>query len=314
MIEVTGFGAMNMDRLYRVERILLDGERPVIEQALSPGGSAANTIYGLAKLGVKAGFVGAIGNDEEGQMLVRDFEGVGVDASRIATKKGAKTGSVLCLTDSRGRRALYVSPDANGLLTWEDIDLEYLNRAKIVHLSSFAGPVQFDLQQKALAAISPEVKVSLAPGALYVSKGWQALAPLLERAAVLFLNQHEMRDLTGEGFEAGANQCLGQGCHIVVVTLGKGIGRGKTVVCYLTDGREEHFIESRRGHKKQAVDTTGAGDAFAAGFLYGLLRGKGLKECGLLGQTMAQFCISDLGARAGLPTLEQLRIASRLTL
>ena len=57
---------MNIDRLYRVQRVLLDGEAPIEEQALSPGGSAANTIYGLAKLGVKTGFIGAIGDDDQG--------------------------------------------------------------------------------------------------------------------------------------------------------------------------------------------------------------------------------------------------------
>ena len=62
-IEVVGVGAMNIDQVYRVERILLDGEASAEEPSLVPGGSAANTIYGLAKLGIKTGFIGAVGED-----------------------------------------------------------------------------------------------------------------------------------------------------------------------------------------------------------------------------------------------------------
>jgi ribokinase len=305
-IEVIGFGAMNIDRLYRVQRVLVDGETPIMQQILAPGGSAANTIYGLAKLGIRTGFIGAIGDDDEGKLLLDDFQSRGVDISQIKIKNKAATGSVLCLTDKRGRRALYVAPGANSLLTWQDIDFRYLNQARIIHLSSFVADEQFHLQRQVLSAISPSVKVSLAPGALYADKGWDALAPWLSRASILFVNQREMRALTGEEFEAGARRCLAQGCDIVVVTLGKGIDKGKPIACYLNDGAEEYFIEAQRGKRRAVIDTTGAGDAFATGFLYGVLKGRNLRECGLWGQVVAQLTISKMGARAGLPTLRQL--------
>ncbi len=290
--------------------ILVDGEAPVLEQALHAGGSAANTIFGLAKLGIKTGFIGAVGDDNEGRILLHDFQRVSVDTSGIKVKKKAQTGSALCLSDGQGQRSLYVSPGANGLLRWQDVDLEYLNRAQIVHLSSFAQDAQFDVQRQVLSAISTTVKISFAPGALYTEKGWQVLAPLIARTYALFLNQDEMQKLTGKEVGKGAQRCLDEGCRIVIVTLGQGIERGKSVVCYLSDGQQEHFIEAMQS-KLPVVDTTGAGDAFAAGFLYGLLQGKELRECGLLGQAMAQFAISKMGARAGLPTPSQLRRAYR---
>jgi ribokinase len=305
-IEAIGFGAMNIDRLYRVQRVLVDGEAPIMQQTLAPGGSAANTIYGLAKLGIKTGFIGAIGDDDEGKLLLDDFQGMGVDTSQIKIKSAAATGSVLCLTDRRGRRALYVSPGANGLLTWQDIDFQYLNQARMIHLSSFVADEQFHLQHRVLSAVSPSVKVSLAPGALYAGKGWDALAPWLKRAYILFVNQREMRALTGEEFEAGARRCLEQGCGIVVVTLGKGIDRGKPIACYINDGAREYYIEAQRGERGAVIDTTGAGDAFATGFLYGLLKGEELQNCGLLGQVVARLAILKMGARAGLPSLSQL--------
>jgi len=90
-IEVIGLGAMNTDHIYGVERILGDGETTAVEFRLSPGGSAANTIYALAKLGISTGFIGAVGDDGEGEMLVKDLESVGVDGSQIKAKKEAKT-------------------------------------------------------------------------------------------------------------------------------------------------------------------------------------------------------------------------------
>ncbi len=80
-VEVVGLGALNIDHIYQVERILDDGESVVNEAVSFPGDSAANTIYGLAKLGVSTGFTGVVGDDAEGEMLVRDFQKVGVDTT-----------------------------------------------------------------------------------------------------------------------------------------------------------------------------------------------------------------------------------------
>ena len=80
-IEVVGLGALNIDHIYQVERILDDGESVVNEAVSSPGGSAANTIYGLARLGMRTGFTDVVGDDAKGKMLVRDFQKLGVDTT-----------------------------------------------------------------------------------------------------------------------------------------------------------------------------------------------------------------------------------------
>lgn len=303
-IKVIGMGALNIDHLYRVERILEDGETVVNEAIATPGGSAANTIHGLARLGVSAGFAGVVGDDAEGKMLLEDFNRVGVDTSRIKVKPGAKTGSVLCLSDRRGRRSLYVTPGANSLLTMDDLDLTGINRAEMLHLSSFADERQFKVSRELLGRLDSSVKVSFSPGALYVSKGLKALRPILARTHVLFINRSEIQQLTGEDFNTGAETCLNQGCRIVVVTLGKGASY-KTIMAtsYIRDANNEYAIESPPEYSK---DTTGAGDAFATGFLYGMLKGKGLEDCGRLGDIVAQFSIKKVGAREGLPALTEL--------
>lgn len=306
-IEVMGIGALNMDCLYKVERILVDGETVVNEAVSSPGGSAANTVYGLAKLGVKTSFAGIVGGDVDGKMLIKDFQKVGVDTSQIKVKRRAKTGAVLCLTDNFGRRSLYVVPGANNLLTIDDLDINYINQAKMLHISSFADERQFQVLLKLVKKIDSTVKVSFAPGTLHASKELKALAPILSRTHVLFINRDEIKKLTGKDFAAGAEVCLKQGCYIVAVTLGKGESYKNVIATsYIRDAEHEYIVEANSRAKISEVDTTGAGDAFAAGFLCGLLKNKRLKECGHIGDIVAKFSIAKIGARAGLPDAAQL--------
>jgi ribokinase len=308
-IEVVGLGAINTDFLYLVKEVVLDGEGPVDRVKAVPGGSAANTIYGLARLGIKTGFLGAVGDDEPGRACLKDFQQAGVDASQVRVKKGQETGLALCLSDRAGKRSIYLSPGANSLLEPEDIDRDYLGRAKMVHLSSFVDDKQFDLQAELVAKLPPEVKISLAPGMLYAARGMKALSPLLKRSALLFINKDEIEKLTGEDYAAGAKECLSQGCQIVVVTLGKGAKQarsGRVLTAYIRDRNGEYRVEPSLSPPDHP-ETTGAGDAFAAGFLFGLLKGKKLEDCGRLGDTLACCALSKIGAREGLPTLPALR-------
>lgn len=305
--EVFGLGALNVDHLYRVERIIGDGETIVEEHKLSPGGSAANTIYGLARLGISTGFVGAIGDDDEGRMLLGDFEKTGVDNSQIKVKRNFKTGSVLCLTDRSSKRSLYVLPGANNQLTADDLDLTYINQAKMLHLSSFVDDRQFEMLLELIGKSDLSVRLSFSPGTLYASKGLRALAPILKRTHLLFLNESEIKLMTAENMTTGAQMCLEQGCHIVVVTLGRGARHKKAMAAsYIRDKQNEYFIKSGKPSATSTLETTGAGDAFATGFLYGLLNDRGLQECGELGHIVAQFAIAKTGAREGLPTLAEL--------
>jgi len=314
-IEIIGLGALNIDHLYRVERILNDGETVVSESKSFPGGSAANTIYGLARLGVNTGFSGVIGDDTEGEILIQDFRKAGVDTSQIKIKAGAKTGSVVCLSDTLGRRSLYVDPGASNFLAEGDIDLAYINQARILHVSSFAHDRQFQILLDLTGRLDSSVKLSFSPGALYAAKGLRVLAPILNRTHILFVNHDELKQMTGKDIIDGAQSCLKQGCSIVAITLGKGVklelrqGDGSetvTAIGYIRDAEAEYVIQSGNRDEALPEDTTGAGDAFAAGFLYGLFKRKGLDECGYLGDTMARFSLTRLGTRQGFPTLDQL--------
>jgi ribokinase len=136
----------------------------------------------------------------------------------------------------------------------------------------------------------------------------KALSPLLKKTYILFINKDEIEKLIGEDFVVGAKECLKQGCQIVVVTLGKGLAlkSGKVLTSYICDRNREYELELSPDFTNQ-LEVTGAGDAFAAGFLFGLLKGRKLNECGQLGNAMAHYAMNDIGARKGLPTLPTLK-------
>ena len=322
-LEVVGLGALNIDHLYQIESILGDAEtaadvahvvRPPgytepesKSMGTFPGGSAANTIYGLARLGVKTGFVGAVGDDAEGKRLLQDFEKTGVHTSQIKVKPKAETGLARCFSDKLNFRSIRVTPGANNLLTTADVDLEYMSQAEILHISSFVDDAQLEVLLELVNKLDYSVKVSFSPGELYATKGIKTLTPILARTYVLFTNEKEVEQLTGKSFKTGAEVCLKLGCQVVAVTLGKGTSY-KTVIAtsYIRDSQREYVVEPVNKETISDRDTIGAGDAYAAGFLYGLLNSKGLEECGRLGDIAARFSITGTGARQGLPTLNKL--------
>jgi len=303
---VVGLGALNVDRIFRVERLLADGESTIEDGGSFAGGSAANTIYGLARLGISTGFCGAVGDDAGGCLLLNDFEKAGTDASRIITLPGVSSGNVFCLSTLH-QRSLYVLSGANSLLSLADIDLSYINQADYLYLSSFVDNTQFDLSQKIVERLSPKVKLSFSPGALYSARGMKALRPFLARTHIIFINRDEIEKLTGKDFQKAAGICLKAGCKTVVVTLGKGRkDKDQTIAAYVRDSKNEWFIDAGKPSHAKIIDTTGAGDAFAAGFLFGMLEGKELDTCGRLGHCAARLSLKCSGARERLPTRRQL--------
>jgi len=294
--DVVGFGALNVDKLCHVNKIARGGEESfILSISEAAGGSAANTIVGLARLGIKTGFVGKVANDHEGQLLLNDFRREGVNTDGITVVKQGRSGNVTAFVDKTGERALYVHPSVNDTLTLKEIDLEYAEHTEFMHLASMdEKPFR---AQRQLVEILPNVNISLDPGEIYARKGLARLVPILRRCSVFMPSEKELRILTGKPFREGAAILLEYGVSAVAVKLGR---KG----CYVTNGKESHLIEP---FDAKPVDKTGAGDAFCAGFLYGLVKKKDLYECGRLGNFVASRCIKKTGARAGLPKASDLK-------
>lgn len=287
-IEVIGFGALNCDRIYQVDDLALPGQEiGVISSAQQPGGSAANTIVGLARLGVRTGFIGTVGDDSAGRLLLSDLGREGVDLQGIKISKG-DTGTALIFVDSRGERAIYILPSVND--TFVATNEHYAKQTAVLHVSSFMGTDQLKMQIAYLQRLEKLPKISFSPGNIYTKLGTNELKPLIEQSFAVFLNREEAEALTESSSIEDVSKLLDAGAQIVAVTLG---GEG----AYIATSRENLHIPP---YESRMTDTTGAGDAFAAGFLYGQLTGKNLRKSGLYGNFMASRSIAQPGGRKGL--------------
>lgn len=279
--DAVGFGALNVDKLYRVNRIAREDEESYIKSLTeSCGGSAANTIVGMSRLGLKTGFIGKVAQDREGKLLIEHFEDEGVDTGSVTLGEG-RSGVVNGFVDADGQRALYVDTGVNDLIEPEEVHADYLNNSKVLHLASFVGKFTDNSieAQKSFKKISDNVCVSLDPGMLYAERGIGFLEEFLTRTNIVLINEAELKLLTGEESRGngqdtlktcrdGSQALLEYGVDVVAVKCGdKG--------AYVTDGHQSYFKDI---FPVQCVDTTGAGDAFNAGFLYGFVKGKILKN------------------------------------
>jgi ribokinase len=297
--DAVGFGALNVDKLFKVEKISgAEEESSVIDYSETCGGSAANTMVGMAKLACKVGFIGKVAADPEGKMLLQDLMKEKVDVKAIVTAGKGRSGKVMGFVDRVGQRALYIDPGVNDQIEPEDVNQTFLNKTRLLHLTSFVGERSFHAQKWLLGTLPETVQVSFDPGALYARRGMPQLRPIIGKTTIMLPNSRELALITDKSnYRDGARLLLESGVKTVAVKLGN---KG----CYVTDYRESHLVAP---FKVKVVDTTGAGDAFDAGFLYGLLNRQTLFEAAIIGNFVASRCIMAMGARSGLPTLQELK-------
>lgn len=244
------------------------------------GGSAANTAVALSRLGIKTGFIGMVGEDGEGDLLLESLEGV--DKKGIG--KRGRSGIALSLL-IKGERSIIIFPNANDTIRIDDIDIDYAESCDIIHFTSFAGDSSFNAQKYLLSKIRPEIKVSFDPGILYAERGIDALLPILRRTDIFFPEKKEVEILTKKMWMDGCLEILKIGPKVIVCTMGK-------------DG--SHIVTADNDFHVDApdvpvIDTTGAGDVYAAGFLASYLNKKSLKESAIDATTLASRSITGFG-------------------
>lgn len=281
-----------MDKIYRVDKIPgKDEEGFVRDLQLSPGGSAANTIVGLARLGIKSAYIGKVGNDLEGQILLEDLKREGVETKAVIKANG-RSGTAIIFVDDRGNRAILVDPGVNDTIRYEEIDLELAKKFKLLHLTSFICKNGLDSLNSQKRLVNEFEAVSFDPGMPYAERGLKELLPILKKTTIFLPNRTEIEKIFGMDYKSSAEKCLELGIQIVVVKLG-------SEGCWIKTSNKELVAKP---FAVKVVDTTGAGDAFNAGFLYGFLKGMSIEDCGKIGNYVASLCIQELGARKGLPS------------
>jgi ribokinase len=296
-VKVLGIGALNVDYIFSVEELVIDGETAVLEFYKSPGGSAVNTITLLRQLGIPTVCFGVLGDDEDGEFFQNCLARKEVELK--IKKVHGFTGRAFIFVDRLGRRSIYVMPGVN--LRLEEIDYPSLERFDFnwVHATSLVGERAFKKQFEWLLSLSDEIKISFSPGNLYSKLGLKTLEPLLKKTYVLFLNRDELFMIAGKKstvkFKEALERLHDTGVRLIAVTLGK---KGALI----SDGRK---VIKAPSMAEKVIDTTGAGDAFSAGVLYGLIKNLEPEECLRLGNYLAGKVVGVWGSQ-----LSQVRIPS----
>jgi ribokinase len=320
MDDVVGFGSLNVDYIYETEDLAFlepfypEGKKrrewvltepaaiEAVQKAIrektrlisrTGGGSAANTIFSLAKMGFLSGMVGKVGQDEDGDFILKEMALI----PRLHIGRGYGTGNALIILGPDRDRIILLLPNANRELTWADLETDFVRTFRMLHMTSILGE-GLALQERLAREVAKQVQISFDPGEVYAQRGLKGQAPLLARCHILFITQGELELLTGRDWREGIKEILDLGTQIIAV---KKMGSGAFI-------QEATGVWELPAPIIRAKDTTGAGDVFAAGFLGGYLRGLPLPACGSLGLAMAHQSMGGVG-REAYPTQEDFETA-----
>lgn len=268
---------------------------------LDTGGCAANVAAGLARLGVRAAVAGRVGSDVFGEFIVRDLQRRGVDTSGVKRSDTGGTSKTVVLTVIGEDRRFIHTFGANARFRVEDIDISPLSSGGILYLGGYL--VMPDVEPKALAnlfraarqrGVRTVLDVVVPAGGM--TDGMQRLAPVLPFTDFFLPNDEEALSLTGEKEpRAQAARFLAAGCGTAVITQGK---RGTL----LMTGQE---VLEAGVYPVEFVDGSGSGDAFAAGFILGLLEGWPLPDVLRFGSAIGASACTKLGCTTGVFTRPQ---------
>jgi len=256
------------------------------------GGSTVNTAVGLAVQGVKSAFVGKLGRDDNAAFLRRELASYGVDGSNLAVDETAPTGVTVSLSTA-GDRAMVTCMGAIGTLCEQDVSDELLKSARHLHVGGY-------FLQPALRPGLPALFRRAHEAGLTISfdTGWDDsglwggnLQELLAMTDIFLPNESEALAITGESDVPTAARKLAEKVKIAVVKW------GKHGAC-LCSG--ETFVKLP-AYKGKPVDTTGAGDAFNAGFLTAYVNGMALEDCLRWGLASGSISVTRLGSAASCP-------------
>lgn len=258
------------------------------------GGSAANTLAGLAALGAKCAFIGQVADDQLGEVFAHDIRAGGIAFDTAARAGDPPTARCLIFVTPDGQRTMNTFLGASQFLPADAMDDATIASAKVLYLEGYLWDPEEPrraMRRAIAAARNAGRKVAFTlSDAFVISRYGDDFRALIDAGQIdiLFANEHELAALTGlDDFDAGLAQVAAKVPTVVVTRSENG--------AHAVSGGEHAQVPAEPISK--VVDTTGAGDLFAAGFLFGHVRGRPLTECLTLGAVCAAEIISHYGAR-----------------
>jgi ribokinase len=293
------YGDINIDLVIpNVVKFPLPGQEDIVDTMDTyVGGGAALFALGLGKLGMHPAFQGTVGNDFYGRFLLDELDKKNIDSSLIQISSKYKTGISISFTNEKDRsfltyRGTYLEIDV------DTIQMEQVQKARHIHVTGYAGSSNHDKYLKLLKAVR-EMKnttVSFDVGWDSTGEWYSRISELFPYIDVLFMNETEAIHYGRKSDAMEAISDFSKQCKIAVAKLGK----NGAAAC------SEGIIYKAEPYKVVPVDTTGAGDSFNAGFIYGFLKGKTIPECLKNGNACGALSVTAYGGNTGFPTEKQL--------
>ncbi len=263
----------------------------------SSGGSAANTMSGVASLGGKAAYIGKIRDDHLGEFFAHDINAAGVHFKVKPASEGLPTARSMIIVTPDGSRTMNTYLGISTNLSKEDLDVHLLENAQILYCEGYIWDIETtkDTIRSAIAiakGANRTISFTLSDS-FCVSRHKDEWIDLInEQVDILFGNEDEIKELSGCGTLSEAAQWIQGKVKVACLTLAE---RGSIIVT------EDEIIGVGAKAVNQVIDSTGAGDLYASGFLFGYARGLDLKICGELASIAAAEIITHTGARPLVP-------------
>lgn len=270
------------------------GDKVYVEEIIfSSGGGGTNTAATFVLQGLKTAYVGLVGHDLAGREAIRELHKIGVFCDFIKITDKASTPVSVVLSVPGGERSILVYEGASHLLTEADIPWQKIKKAKWFYLSGLAGESAKVFELIINFAFANKIKLAVNPGHDQLTKDLAILKTSLEKIDILILDQEEASMLTGVNYKE-ENKLFEKFNELVpgIAVMTKG-PEGVVV----SDGKNIY----RAGIPKSGyLDRTGAGDAFASGFVSSIIKGESIEQAIQLGAANATSCVQQLGAKNGL--------------
>ena len=285
----TALGFCSNDFLSFLPEIPLDNKVRILKHIVQGGGPAATSAVAAARLGVPSAFIGAVGDDDPGKWILRDFGKEGVDTRNVAVRRGCSSAIAYCWIDSRnGKRSVAWTQGNLKELDPEEIDMELVRNSKVLHLDGHHA--------KAALAAAREARSAGVPVSLDAGAWRESMRPLLPLTTFLIASEAFARQYSGEEDLEKALFELGKiGAPVTGVTMGeKGsmvLDKGKVLRC--------------PAFRITPVDTTGAGDVYHTGFALRYLETRDLQESMRFASAVSALKCLQPGGRTGIPSREE---------
>jgi sugar/nucleoside kinase (ribokinase family) len=274
----------------------INNETASFDKSQSSGGSAANTIHGIASLGAKAGYIGKVGNDSFGEFFSNDMKANGIEPFML--KSSTDTGRAIALISPDSERTFATYLGAAVELSDSDLSADQFKDYKILHIEGYLVQNHALMLKAAELAKANNMKISIDMASFnVVEDNLEFLKDYVNNYVdIIFANEEESKAFTGKEPEDSLNE-LAEQCEIVVVKIGS---KGSLVK---SNGKVYRIDPI----KVNPVDTTGAGDLFASGFLYGLTNNFSLDKCGQIGSLCAGKVIEVIGSKMSNETWNEIK-------